>query len=356
MSKGERKTVKRRVWQAAAVGLLALLTVLPARAEPAGYAGGYLTLVEEPGDTSEYVDFYRDGEVTAAEEMHWMPDGIHGQALLLDGRSEYFRVDYWQLQMPELSLAAWVNWKGSADGSESGLFGQRLFTMYRNEENFWTVSLRLKQEITEKDGTSYAVDGLYMEYRLGGEDGVRLIGANPVSRGENYAVPIGEWHHYAVTLGSQRLRLYVDGVLWYEQELQLGAADMQANALLFGSGIGDEPTLYAAVDDAALFTEALSAEQVSLLARRAELSFSDPAEPTTAYLPTAPPTTVTTAATAASPAKQSAWQTVTALHAGLPLWTWILLAAYLLLFVGATVAVNVRAGRHRKEEKRDERG
>lgn len=340
-----------RKWKVGAVLLLlgSMLTTMaiPASAVVPGYIDGKMTLVDEPGGSSDYMEFYRDKQSLPLNELHWVENGVHGSAVSLDGVSEYLCVNYSQMQMPTLTFTAWVNWLGGETEEQS--VGQRLFTMYRDEDNFLTVSLHQKVEDAGVMGDSpYGYDGIYMEYRLGGLDGVSRICGNPVFHGESYAIPYNEWHHYAVTISGQMLTLYVDGGVWFETELLLGAADMYAYEMQIGGSIWGDPYLHAYIDDAAMFSEALPAEQIALLAAGADLSFTAPTEGTTAYIPTEPSHTQTT--TAPSKVSHENWvETITSIRMGLPLWTWILLGLYVLFFILATIFLNIRVHKEKKQ-------
>lgn len=340
----------RAIGAACAAVCLIFASAVAASAEVTGYVDGMLVLVDEAGTTSDYVDLYHGEGVVSHDTMTWTDGGIHGQALQLDGRAEFLSVDYWQMQMPTMSFVAWVKWQGSPDGNADGVYGQRLFTMYYGEDDFLTVSLRMKREnVGTINDVSYGFDGIYMEYRLGGTEGVQRVCADPVYAGENYAVPLNEWHHYAVVMNGQSLCLYIDGICRFSEELMLGVADMQASELRLGGGIWGDPLLYAQIDDAALFSKALSQETIRQYASGADLWLQSEGTTTTIYTPTAPngSTDVTTVTTT------TPLQNYTSLRGGLPLWTWILIGVVAALFVISTVLVNIRAYCQKREESAD---
>lgn len=80
-----------------------------------GYVNNKLNIVTEPGESSDYVSFYKDGKKAAPGDMTWTDNGRHGKALVLDGVSEYLQIPETQMKLAAFSFTAWINWQGAKD-------------------------------------------------------------------------------------------------------------------------------------------------------------------------------------------------------------------------------------------------
>ncbi len=301
---------------------------------------GKMTLITEPGESEEPLLFYRNGEETPLDEMTWVDGGVHGQALRLDGQSEYLEVGYDELQIPQLTFVTWINWQGSVGGGETGEYWQRLLTMSRSEERYLTVSVHGWDAESGESGAR--VDGIYMEFV---RDDTQVRAYNPVTEGgQTYALPQNEWHHVALVMDGQALKLYIDGSLWFSEDLWLGVADMQARQLQIGTGLWEDPLLNALLDDTALYNDALTEEQIRKLALGAASIDEEMPATQAPYLPTERTDDL------ALPTRQ-ADETVTpyaSSYLGLPVWGWYVLAGVLAVCAVAAVVVNVCEWRRRQ--------
>ena len=143
------------------------------------------------------------------------------------------------------------------------------------------------------DSAGRILDVLYFGFHHGGDDAQNknMEYWKPAVPGqETYAIPQGEWHHIAVVSDQKSLKLYIDGVLYYNRVLIMGLVEMKANKLTVGSGIWDDPTLNALIDDVALYEFALTGEPVLMLARGVDPLSSGASVPATEapYIPEAP--------------------------------------------------------------------
>ena len=292
-------------------------------------AGMQITLISESGTQTDGLTAYRDGKAVALGVLDWT-DGVHGQAIRLNGRSDYLDYTGSAAHAKALTGTAWVNWKGSVSGDESGEIGQRLWTLYRDDENYFSVSLRgYYDNIKEVEGgVVFRIDGVYMEYVLSGVMGRQIKAYNPTTGDVNYAIPKDVWTHLAFTLDEDTMRLYVNGRQWFEEDLS-GVAELDATCLRLGGALGDGPTLNAIVDDAALFTQVLDPESIETLSQGAALDFTGVPE-TTVYRPTRP-----------TGSESDPDEDPSGLH--IPTYAWIVASAAAIVFVIAIVAVNFRS-------------
>lgn len=258
----------RRGFGGLAAGLaLALSLAVPAAAAPGYETGHRLVMASEPGEQSPYTEYYEGETPAPAERMVWTDGGVEGQALSLSGQGEFLRIRYAQLQVHAITVAGWFRWRGAAEGAdEAAAFQQRLFTLYRNDQMWLSVKPRWR-DFSRTDADGKSPDGVYMAFSMGQGDETSFFDFwNPVTPNrENYGLPLNEWHHVAMTMDGQYLRLYVDGTLWFERLLVLGVEEMRAGTLDIGAGRWGEPTLNALVDDVVVYDAALTAGQIDRL-------------------------------------------------------------------------------------------
>lgn len=67
-------------------------------------------------------------------------------------------------------------------------------------------------------------------------------------------------------MDGQKIKLYIDGRLWFEEMLILGVEEMRNNMFTIGGGLWeDEPTFNGLVDDMAIYDFAMTADQIAML-------------------------------------------------------------------------------------------
>ena len=333
----------RKIIAAAGTVLLSFLLTTGARAATAGYPGGRLMLASEPGGTdASYVHYYKDGEKLPLESLTWVDGGVHGKALKLNGQGEILQVNSRQLKTPRFSFAGWVCGQGSADGSPDGQYGQRLFTISQAKNAWLTVSPRLRDP-SRKDSAGRIPDGVYLEFHKGdGSESKTIEKWNPAVDGQtNYALPIGQWHHIAVIVSGEKLQMYIDGRLWFEEPLLIGIVQLGNSTFTLGAGIWGDPTLNALLDDVALYDFALSPAQVQMMAAGVDplgAGATLPAE-TGPHIPTRPASQASVPGLTEPTATQNQGEPAAPAPTvfGLPVWTVCIIAAILLLFAGLSV-------------------
>ncbi|HIW73437.1 MAG TPA: LamG domain-containing protein [Firmicutes bacterium] len=302
-----------------------------------GYSGGRLQVVGELGEDSSYVHYHLNGAEKTAADMTWSDQGHTGQAISLNGAGETLELEYNQLQMHTMTFAGWYYWQGSADGTEDGLYSQRLFTLSHSDDLWLTVMPRARDGALA-DGDGRTVDGVYMEFYQGtGGEVTSLKSWNPVELGEaNFGLPLNEWHHVALTMDGQAIRLYIDGRLWFEETLILGVEEMRNNMLTIGGGRWEgEPTFYGRIDDMAVYDFAMSAEEIAMLYAGVDPRAEGATLPSTAA-PSLPTGEGTTGSAAPSGGQDGGGRLF-----GLPIWAVLLAAALLAAFVGLSIFLSV---------------
>lgn len=326
--KGTRLTARWLVWMM--LVLLLAATALPSLpVGAAGYRNGRLSVVDEPESFSVAdVTYYVGDERTDASQMVWVDGGRTGKALKLSGNGEFLRLGYTVTRVTAFTFSGWINWQGEAGGL---LTGQRLFTLARETSNYLTLSPYMKDETLTADG-GY-LNGLYLRYQYGGVNGKVVDMFNPTSSEATYALPQGEWHHVAVVSDGQTIKLYIDGVRWFEEQVLTTMAELSAYSLDIGSGEWGDPTLNALLDDVELYNSALSASRV------AELAGAVGTEP---YLPTAPTTTTTAAPSTTEPTTTTtAPNTMSATLWGIPMWGVYVIIGVVVVYAALAVLLSV---------------
>lgn len=289
---------------AVAAALLMLLMSLPLSASATtGYADNVLNVATEPGGTSEFVTYYKNGVETPREEMTWVDGGVRGtKALELDGKDTYLQIGAEPLQTSTLTFSTWICFRGSADADNpAAMYNQRLFTIGDDTDCYFTVSPHAMSEgVANEDGM---LNGVYMKYyrssRLEGVGDQMVIAYDGAPKGvSHFGLPQNEWHHMAVVVESMAVKLYVDGNLILSEDLLMPVAQMAAEYMTIGKGLWGDPTLNALLDDVIMLDYALTQEQVvALMQTGATWLLADAAANTTTstvYQPTAPTTTTGT--------------------------------------------------------------
>lgn len=336
------KTMQK--YAAVAAALMLLLAALPLSAaadDTQGFENNdCLVIATEPGATSEYVGYFKNGEEQPKDSMKWVDDGVHGKALSLNGTSEYLQLGYNQLRMSQMTFSTWINFQGTKDEKKpNDAYWQRLFTIESGTDCYLTVSPHAKD--TSESNADGILDGIYMEYfRSDGEENYTLksyTGASPNK--SHFGLPQNEWHHVAVVTDAASVKLYVDGNLVLEEIFLVPIVQMSADSMFIGGGLWGDPLLYALVDDMMMFDRALNVQEIAALMQTGNVeSFKNPAAATTTqsvYMPTsAAEATVSTAPTSQPPDRDDG-------PLGIPLVAFAAGVALTAFFIVLTVVVNM---------------
>lgn len=328
-------------WLAAPLLLLFLLSGLPAAAAREGYVDNKLNIVTEPGESSSYVSFYKNGKKASQDDMTWTDNGRHGKALVLDGVSEYLQIPETQMKLAAFSFTAWINWQGAKDpAAADGFYGQRLFTVAKGTTNWFTLSPHMRDP-SKTDDTGRILDGVYLGYNYGGNKGTLVEEWTPAADGtEAYGLPTGEWHHLAAVTTGREMRLYIDGRLWQSKTLVASIAELRASNMKIGAGFDGGPYLNALLDDVAVYETALDESQIVRAMEGLDPFSSDPVPSVTEPShPTEPadPTTVFPFTTTAPGLDLNQPSPLF----GIPMWSMILILVLLSLFVLLSVVLSI---------------
>ncbi|MBQ9414033.1 MAG: LamG domain-containing protein [Clostridia bacterium] len=319
---------------------------------------GCLSIVTEPGQTSEYVACYKGDETVPSEQMTWV-DGVHGKALSLDGASNYLELGFGQMRIAQMTFATWINFRGALTPSNpASAYGQRLFTIHEGEMRYFTVSPHaFDANLRAADGGQ--LDGVYLEfYRGDDEEGgseftlQSFVGARPGQ--SQLGVPQNEWHHMAVVADGQTAKVYIDGTLILDDVLMEPIVQMYADGMMIGKGLWNDPLLNAALDDTYIYEKALSRDQILSLMQTGDPALRTAPTEESRYYPTAAPTTIAPLETTRPVDKPD-------VPFGLPEWGFRLVVILLAIIVVITVAVNLyesgwrrRYGKKAENETADE--
>lgn len=329
-----------RILRIIAVSLLLLaLSPLPS-VSAAGYRNGRINVVDEPETFSTAdVTYYVGEETRPAADMVWVDGGRSGKALQLTGNGEFLRLGYSVTRVTDFTFSGWINWQGDAG---NGLTGQRIFTLARGTSHYLTLSPHMKNTSLYSDG-GY-LNGIYLRYQYGDVNGKVINLFNPTGSDITYALPQYEWHHLAVVSDGRTLKLYIDGVRWFEEQLLTTMVELRANTLDIGAGEWGDPTLNALLDDVTLYNTALSESRIK------ELAGAEEREP---YHPTAPPTTTTETPSTTIPITTTPTTMPATLDKtiwGVPMWGIRIIGVVLIVYVILVVVVNVLKAREKRRE------
>jgi len=168
------------------------------------------------------------------------PTGKIGQAIDLDGSSDYVTLPAGLFSSDDITIAAWVNWDG-------GDIWQRIFDFGNGTTQYMFLTPRsysntLRFAITTSSN--------------GGEQRV-----------ETTQPTIGQWTHVAVTLQGDVGKIYVGGVLKATNpSMSLNPSDFNPTINYIGKSQWPDPLLNGRIDDFRIYNFALSGDDIATLA------------------------------------------------------------------------------------------
>lgn len=250
---------KRVVACLLALLLCTVMCALPALAVE-GYTKGRHDILVEDSLVSEYLKFYKDGGELPLSELTWTA-GHTGKGVYLSEGSHLQLDIYRQMQLTAFTVTAWVKWDGERS---SALDGQALFTLKRDDNNRIRVSPWYRGA-AQGGGT---VNGVYADFACS-YAGVSLDMCHEVSGANDcYALPVGEWHHVALTSDGTKLMLYLDGQLLFSETLMVRLLELRATKLIIGGSMTEGGAgLCATLDDVAIHEYSMSAAAIAGLAK-----------------------------------------------------------------------------------------
>ena len=158
-------------------------------------------------------------------------------SLVLNGTNTFLQIPSQVAGLEEMTIATWVNWKNTTSS------WTRIFDFGNGTEEYMFLT---------------PSNGNQMRFVIKYEGVEQILSASKLSSG---------WHHVAVTLGSDGVFLYVDGK-------QVGSSQMSPRPSLFvpsrcyigRSQFAADPLFQGNIDDFRIYSYALSAEDIALLA------------------------------------------------------------------------------------------
>ncbi len=236
-----------------------------------------IVVATEPEEIDEKVYFYQDNEKVSPEDFTWV-DGKTGKALQLNGENQFLRYSAEKtLQLDAFTFSTWIYRNELAE--ESLNVGQKLLTVYKNENRFLTVSPHWRDNERH-------INGIYMEWQDRGIDPITLYTESETDT--NTALETKTWHHVAVVASDDEFSLYVDGTCLHSAARDTSFSAMELNSFLIGGGFYGDARLHALLDDAYLYPQALDASHIALLAAGIDPADGGTPPTTEAYRPTAP--------------------------------------------------------------------
>ena len=234
----------------------ATTTVAAATTPPLQEGPPAIRFVTEPDTISKDVYYVMKKEKVDPASFNWVNGGISGKALRLDGVTQHLRLATAEVKkLSSFTFSAWVKWSGN-----TGTKQQRLFSLYKNENHALLLSPHNQDNALQLNGIQLTVEDPQI-------DPISLH--HKVTGNTSSALPVGEWHHVAITLSDTRLALYIDGVVYAEQALQNFKVDkMDPYRLVLGSEFEGDAQFNGFIDEALLYTEALDDQQIALLSQK----------------------------------------------------------------------------------------
>lgn len=166
---------------------------------------------------------------------------------------------------------------------------------------------------------------------------------------------MNEWHHIAVVMDSQHLYLYLDGRVWFQQDLLMGANELRSSRFIIGNGsLWADAYFHGLIDDTALYDFALSADQVKMLYGmwipwQREPLFPKTPQPISPPPPRMPP-----------PQPQRPQTTATQIRFttlwGIPVWAVAVIGGLIVVFVGSSIGLSVYESKRKRTNPTDDGG
>ncbi len=225
---------------------LLLSVALPAVAE---YADGQLILVNEEEDFSEDFAMFEGASEKLVYPAVWT-EGYHGKGLDFAGFKTHVRFDGALLTAATaLTLNTWILHRGpglAEDGTYNAASGGVLVFGCSGSNGH----MKIVADDDEYGNVMTFAYGLYNQ---------------DVYAVAEKALPVGEWAMVTATLDEKAMSLYLNGELIATAEPAVTPDKLAIDLFRAGSSFWGPPSLNAVMDDAAMWTRALSADEVAAL-------------------------------------------------------------------------------------------
>ena len=158
------------------------------------------------------------------------------KALVFNGYNAFVQLPPNVANHQEITVASWVYWRGTSSW-------QRIFD-FGNGENEYMF-------LTPKSG------GGQLRFAMKNGGGEEYLDASA-------ALPLNKWVHVAVTVGSESIRLYLDGILEAESNgFTINPADFAPVINYVGRSQYSDPLFNGFIDDFRIYNYALSADEIA---------------------------------------------------------------------------------------------
>ncbi len=165
-------------------------------------------------------------------EMKYVEGKADDSAIELNGEDAFVQLPATIGNQTEITISTWVYWNG-------GTPWQRIFEFGNDETEYMNLTPRMRFSIS--NGGS--------EQRLNAS-----------------SLPVGEWSHVAVTLGTNYARMYVNGALVDEStDITIRPIDFKPVLNYIGRALSRVPFFNGTIDDFRIYNYELSAEEIEEL-------------------------------------------------------------------------------------------
>ncbi|QYR22775.1 cadherin-like beta sandwich domain-containing protein [Paenibacillus sp. sptzw28] len=172
-------------------------------------------------------------------------DGRVGQAIALNGTDSYVTLpsNHALSNYTEITLSTWVNWKGGKDW-------QRIF-------DFGTGTTQY-MFLTPKTGN-------FMRFAIKNGSSEQIV--------QTAALPAGQWVHVALTLGSGKATLYVNGEAKSTANVTIKPSDFKPSKNYIGKSQFAADALFGgSIDEFRIYNRALSADEINTVYKDSNLA------------------------------------------------------------------------------------
>lgn len=293
-----------------------------------------IPLVTTPEEIPNTVYYYQGNFKVKPSSFTWT-EGRNGKnAVVLNGTNQYIRLATAEVkELTAFTFSTWIRWNGNS--KEDRVDAQELLTLYRNESYYLSVSPHAQDAAKQ-------LNGIHMQWASADWDPISVF--TPAEETSTFALPTDEWHHVTVTASGTNFSLYVDGVRLLHQTMEVDFASFDFRTFKFGAGFDKKPYLNAALQDAVLYTDVLTDEQILLLSQDQDPLSGATATTTTQALATRPSrlTTTSTAAAGKTTLPERVW--------GLPFGMIVMLGMIVLAVIVLSVIFSIQNTRRPAKE------
>ncbi|WP_339310977.1 LamG-like jellyroll fold domain-containing protein [Paenibacillus sp. FSL M7-0896] len=196
----------------------------------AAYNTDLLTLYPFDGNANS-ADGSANGTVSGTAAY---AEGRVGQALSLNGSDNYVALppSLPSASAEEITVSTWVNWKGGKDW-------QRIFD-FGNGTNQYMF-------LTPKTGS-------YMRFAIKNGGSEQIV--------QTAQLPVGQWVHVALTIGSGKASLYLNGEAKASASVTIKPGDFKPILNYIGKSQFTDPLFNGSIDEFRIYNRALGADEI----------------------------------------------------------------------------------------------